>query len=336
MSKGGNSMIDRELYNHYRLHQEGTFTFGEYDAFRCQGAVYCIVPVESMEEEEIWEGKQLADFLLNSGFYSVAEIVPTRSQQLVVWNNGSPFILIRFPKSAPAMINDGKEAAILHQTGKRLPFSIYKKNRVGQWKEFWGARLDQLESWRGERMKENPKSGFEKDFIHTFPYFLGLTENAIQYIVDAELDNGNNGQLISTICYERFNKDQLRHYQGIRIPVKFVVDHPARDIAEWIRHQFWNEKDSNYREVVNFLNEYKRVEPLSPFFYTLVFGRLLFPVNYFECIEGFYSSESEADKQKYKSKFYEILARTTDYEQFLGGFAYNLGIEQIPKVAWLG
>ncbi|MCJ7991147.1 hypothetical protein MUB15_20735 [Priestia sp. OVS21] len=59
--------------------------------------------------------------------------------------------------------------------------------------------------WYG-RLRALPNQEMEKRFLETFPYYLGLTENAIQYLVDTEIDDLPRSVDAATICHHRFGQ----------------------------------------------------------------------------------------------------------------------------------
>ncbi len=81
----------------------------------------------------------------------------------------------------------------------------------------------------------SPLEPFEKKMIEAFPYYSGLAENAIQYLVDTELDDNPGAEDSGTICHQRMERDTWSEESLIRIPGDWVFDHAARDIAEYMR-----------------------------------------------------------------------------------------------------
>ena len=64
-----------------------------------------------------------------------------------------------------------------------------KISRIGQWKNLWEKRIDQMEKvWKG-MMQHEPVNEFDRMFFESFPYYMAIAENAIQYLVDTELDD---------------------------------------------------------------------------------------------------------------------------------------------------
>ena len=93
--------------------------------------------------------------------------------------------------------------------------------------------------WNG-LLFQTPEDEFERMFIDSFPYYIGLTENAIQYLVDTEIDDEPMETDSGTVCHERFSKrhgGQLNNYM-IKNPFDWVFDHRSRDLAEWTRERY--------------------------------------------------------------------------------------------------
>ena len=53
-------------------------------------------------------------------------------------------------------------------------------------------------------IQDQPVDEFERRFVESYPYYSALTENAIQYLVDTELDEDPKAEDAGTICHERF------------------------------------------------------------------------------------------------------------------------------------
>jgi spore coat protein YutH len=142
-----------------------------------------------------------------------------------------------------------------------------------------------------------------------------------------------------TICFRRFPYEQ--NVESILTPDGWVYDHPARDISEWIRALYWQEAGTAdvYRKMTTFLNDYERIKPLTISCWRLIYGRLLFPLHYFEAIEGYYMSKNEHEKNKHKEQLVTIIGQTTNYERFLKDFYKSLGLPvgklAIPQPEWL-
>ncbi|WP_078544216.1 spore coat putative kinase YutH [Litchfieldia alkalitelluris] len=311
--------MESEISEQYGLQIRKTEKFGNYKAFRNRNILYTIVPVEVLEQEEIYELKQLSDFMVQKGENRVALMVPTKDGKLITTLNEKPSILLRMPRQSNHRTQlTAKELALFHLNGRSFPYRLTKCNRIGQWKGLWEKRLDQMELFWNERVKQHPSNDFEKRFIESFPYYIGLTENAIQYLVDTEIDDHPGLIDSATVCHQKLKVEQWRDSYKAEIPIQWVFDHASRDLAEYIRDCYFNSSQRvDLKMIERFLTEYQNVSPTSSFFLRLMYARLLFPVHYFESIEGYYLTNSEVQKMTYENQLNSILKDSRDYEYFL-------------------
>jgi spore coat protein YutH len=330
-------MVRKVIYDLYGLRADRIEKNGCYDTFINRNYLYFIVPTANITEEELMELQQMSSYMSSKGDSTVAAFVPTRTGTVIAQVREQPIVILRsYIQPYARTINMGKELAKFHQRGRTYPYPVNQCNRIGQWKELWGKRLDQMEMfWRG-KVQMRPENNFEKLFVESFPYYLGLTENAIQYLVDTELDDQPQAVDSATICHQRFTDRVWQH--GAKLPTDWVYDHCSRDLAEWVRHFYLANQSVETRTLRNFFQEYQRVTPLTTFSWRLIYSRLLFPLHYFECIEGYYLAQEE-EKKMYEEKLLHILNHSREYEKFLAKFYDLVGLPvnrfNLPKIKWL-
>lgn len=95
---------------------------------------------------------------------------------------------------------------------------------------------------------------------------------------------------------------------------------------------------SDDEQIRHFFREYERLTPLSAFAWRLIYARLVFPLHYFECIEGYYSTNKEEERHGREQTLRIILANTRNYEQFLATFYDRLELVRrfrLPTIKWL-
>lgn len=330
-------MVKKTIEEHYGLTVLQFFKHGHFNAFRTRRSICLIIPVSNFEEDELIEMYQMSLHLLEKKERNIAMFVQANDGTLSFEHENVSYSILQIPfySSEPRELITGKSLAKFHQRGRTFAYPVTKTNRIGKWKELWEKRLDQLEMfWRGKTYAK-PLESFDQQFIESFPYFVGLCENAIQYLVDTELDDHPYPIDSATICHHRFHSDI---YKGIncKLPTEWVYDHASRDLAEYIRHSFLTEQ----RGIDGaFLDEYDRTTPLSPFFWRLLYSRLLFPVHYFECIENYYLSQNEDERHSYEKQLQSILNQTDAYEQLLASFSSGLSMRtrkiRLPNIHWL-
>lgn len=309
-----------------------------YYTFMCQNERYILVPVRHRTEAEMSELYQMAVYLAAKGDLSVATIVPTKQGKLVADGGGQRVALFRIPfqlytRTAPI----GKELAKLHAYGRSFPSKVVHCNRIGQWKELWGQRLDQMELFWKEKLQQKREDEFTDLFIESFSYYVGLTENAIQYVADTELDEQPYTVDAATVCHERLPQTLWAGGKEMKLPTDWVYDHCARDLAEWVR-ALYVKGAADEEQLQRFFRDYERVTPLSAFSWRLLYARLLFLLHYFECVEGYYLTESEQEKQQYAQMLRSLVDRSQEYETFLASFYERLELAkrfQLPIIRWL-
>lgn len=324
------------IESNYDLKVIQIFEHGTYKTFRTRRHMGLIVPVSHLDNEELYEMYQMGQHLLNKKERNVAMFILTKHRNLTFEFEKNKYVLLQVPFYVHPLQSQslGRNLAQFHQNGRSLPVQLTKMNRIGKWKVLWERRVDQMEVfWKG-KIGTKILQPFEQMFIESFPYYLGLSENAIQYLVDTELDE--EPQLIdsATICHHRFTSKAWSDIQ-YKIPTEWVFDHAGRDIAEYIRDQFLNH---NRSFDAAFVEDYNRTTPLSPFFWRLIYSRLIFPLHYFECIENYYLSPEES-REFYEEKLKQILKESSDYEQFLSSLSSFLTMKTrriyLPKLTWL-
>lgn len=331
--------MKKTIREQYGLQVYDLFKAGRYEAFRTQNSVCCIVPVSSFEDEELYELYYMSQFLQEKGDPHVAAFLLTKDNGLYFEEKSVRYSICRSNLSQKrAASSPGRELARFHQKARAFPYSITKVNRIGQWKHLWEKRLDQLEGfWRG-KVQAHPLDPFEKLFIESFPYYLGLAENAIQYLVDTELDDHPQPIDAATISHNRFSAGLWQGEHPMKMPTDWIFDHCSRDIAEHLRHEFHHRQAEMREEGFRFLEEYDRTTPLSSFSWRLLYSRLLFPLHYFECIEEYYLS-NEAGKKEAETRLKKMLKDSNKYEEFLSAYSSMLSIRtrkiNLPAISWL-
>jgi spore coat protein YutH len=329
--KRGGEKVNKELEQQYGLRVQRIEKRERDMTFIQDNMLYIMAPttISEMELQELW---QMGAYLLMKGDHTVASLVPTRSGNMIGKVNGEAITLWKVSAHTRDQ-NMAKELAKFHQRGRTYPYLVQFHKRIGDWKDLWSHRLDQLEQFWRSKVQEHPKNAFEKQFVESFPYYLGLTENAIQYLVDTELDDFPQPVDSATFCHHRFRADAMI----VKVPLNWVYDHCARDLSEWIREQWLQSNDD--ATIHSFLHDYERMSPLSRFAWRLMYARLLFPLHYFECVEGYYLAKDEKERKGYETQLRNILKKANEYERCLARFHELLEHRatnfRLPSIRWL-
>lgn len=181
-------------------------------------------------------------------------------------------------------------------------FCFFKKVEINQknnWALLWKEKVDYYE-------KESIRI-VNVEFRRFFPYYIGLSENAIKYYSE------NNGNYTVCFSHNRLN-DSIYFY----CPNNIIIDCISRDIAEYIKYSFFK-KNLNMLELEKIINEISLTRDDA----ILLFSRLLFPTYFFDCIE-------------LKSNFELYFSKINQYEELLNKvFVLLNNIYDIPKIEWL-
>ncbi|RDW18711.1 hypothetical protein CWR48_10330 [Oceanobacillus arenosus] len=224
----------------------------------------------------------------------------------------------------------GKALATFHQLGSNYRYEPKNISSYGAWKELWIDKLTVFETKIEQEAKLHP-TAYYRLLMDSFPYIIGLSENAIQYIQESDQDQRFHQVDQGTITFKRY-VNQL--HEPIIWSEDLVYDHPVRDIAEYIRHQFLTNEPNE--KVTSFLLDYQELRPLSVFSWRLIYGRLLYPIPIFDLIARGFVSEGFDQLYIDLVNFFE---QQTIYENRLRGFFQSVGVDtdtwDIPVIQWL-
>ncbi len=297
------------------------------NSFRAGGYKFQLAYPYDQTEEDLFERMQMANHLHAKGEKGV--LIPLQSKEGKFLNpdDGRQLLILGMATSIDqSNPSQGRELAGFHYRGRDVAYRFTKLNRLGQWKSLWEKRTDQLERFWQSKLLVQPQNEFEKLFIDCFPYYLGLMENAIQYLVDSELETADQGQEAATICYERFNEESFHNGKNA---LDWLLDHPSRDLAEWVRGEYFQKPNTYHYFVRDFMQDYMQALPMSPGGVRLLYARLLFPVQFFEIVESYYTTESEGEKKLYEDQLGADFDNSHYYERFLKNFFEIAGIPQM-------
>ncbi|OKO91354.1 Spore coat protein S [Geobacillus proteiniphilus] len=311
---------------------------GMHTAFWHKQERFLIIPADGRSEAEMEERQQMSRYLRAKGVDGVGELVKTTSGTYIAPYNGQPLALVRAPLPAARFRSLGRELAVMHECGRTCPWPIVACRRIGQWRELWAKRIDQMEAFWSSKLASGPSSPFDRLFIESFPYYLGMAENAVQYVADTELDEEPVGVDCAAFCHERLPEAGWVDGMEAKLPTDWVYDHCARDLAEWVRHLYQRHGMRCRRAVRQFFQDYGHLTALSPFAWRLIYARLLFPLPYFECVEAYYTASDENEQARHEDALRRLLERSHEYERFLASFAKIVGISgriRLPAVEWL-
>jgi len=291
--------------------------------------LYLLRDLSQFHHPDLRELQYYSEALFRRG-ESVAYIVPTKTNETTakIADNSVVLLLLNHPDRP--LRTDGKTLAHFHQVGTALlSESPSRHYLLSGWRDFWAKRIDDLSMKWNDVEQKNVPSDYETLFLEIFPYFSGRAENAIQYVTDLFIDVPVTDQPV--IAHHRFNEECWRLDGFFSItPDQWVIDHPARDLAEWMRRALLQNRSTS--DIFAFVDQYVSQRVLSVSGLGLIFSRLLYPLLFIENAEAFF--DGRADEQKALAALHELLEQTDREERFLAAFGKRY-MKTLPRIDWL-
>ena len=333
-------VFQKLLKQHYGIDAMESSPIGHYQSCKDEQQRYLLIPVQQKDEEVILELEQIVQHLKRTGDRNVSTFITTKEQKHVVEFDSNQYCVLSCSENhGRSLTRIGRKLAKFHYRGRSISFPVEKITRIGQWKSLWEKRIDQMEKAWNEMIRHDPENEFDAMFFESFPYYMAIAENAIQYLVDTELDDDPKEIDYGTVCHIRFSNHTWGDEIIMKNPFDWVLDHCSRDMAEWTRERYFYNYRTFEPEVLRFYEEYQSVQSLSSFSWRLLYARLLFPIHYVECIENYYSSQSEQEQRMLTERLEKFLQGSNDYEKFLGNFFQIVSApvrkQNIPVLDWL-
>ncbi|MDY0393174.1 hypothetical protein ACFSMW_00235 [Virgibacillus halophilus] len=300
-----------------------TFTDGTY--------LYFFLP-SSGEGAVDMEQATLAYYLQERQYEQTALPIPKQDGGWYVTIAGRQCLVMRVNTPARDAIQKmGSTLACFHQASEGYSFMPQEISSYGQWGNLWTNKLTMFEQ-HAEKAAQQYPSDFYRLVMDILPYVIGRSENAIQYMKETESDPRYHQGDRGVIGFRRFSADA---FTPVIWPHELVYDHPCRDIAEYLRTSFLY--SSNDRECREFLEDYQSVRRLSVFGMRMLYARLIFPADLFDCLEEGLAAKEE---KLFPFRQLEYLVEKQEmYERKLAGLFRILGIDeeqlQIPVLHWL-
>lgn len=218
------------------------------------------------------------------------QIVPNKDNSLITMYRDKKYILMmeNFAHDRDFDYLDILETNIVADNNKT-------KNN---WDNLWKVKVDYFEMF-----VENNLNKYEQ-LNKYYNYFIGMAENAIAYYKNAKELETKNLNDKSVISHKRIEKNYT--FKDLYNPLFLIIDHPSRDLAEYLKMLFWNNK-YNRNILLNCLNNTK----LSNFGAYVLLARMMYPSFFFDNFEKLINNQVNVDE------IYKIVNRMEEYEQYL-------------------
>lgn len=181
------------------------------------------------------------------------------------------------------------------------------------WEILWANKIDYFEMQVHENAKKYPL------IRESFDYFIGLSENAISYLVNTKREVSPTIYDMKVISHNSLNN-------SFYDPSNIILDHKARDVAEYIKMSFFNNNLNIFKE----LEEYFHYNYYSIYGIRVLFARILYPSFYFDLYDGIISGKND------EKQLNMIIDKINDYEIYLYNvYLFLKRFYDIPMVDWL-
>ncbi|GLY09554.1 spore coat putative kinase YutH [Pseudobacillus badius] len=326
------------LLKHFQVEAERVPFQSKEICYESNGLLYHIIDATDKEQQYLYELHQMAQHMVRQGEKRTAVFLRARNGRFLVTEEERDFVVLVSSRPAPMRAFTGERLARFHLRGQSLLLQVQSASELGSWRASWEQRLEKIEKSANGLLKEQDDP-FARLIVESFPYYMGLTENALQYVADTEIDEAPQQWDLGTICHRSFSEKSWLREPAVHQPFNWVFDYAARDIAEWIRSEYWQGALFYRTRFIDFIRQYEQVRPLSPFAWRLIYARLLFPAHYFECIERYFAKGSLHIKKENEEKLKKYLANSREYEEFLAFFYDRAGVSSrrwnMPAIHWL-
>lgn len=243
----------------------------------------------------------------------VHEIIMNKDKQIITIINDVPYILLKLCryKNERVFLND-----INYIQNMTFNIEFDKSLLRNDWVKLWSDKIDYYEYQISQLGKKYPI------LCDSLSYFIGLGENAISYIINNTKENNGSSPIVSHKRI-RINDGSFEFYN----PLNLIIDSKVRDVAEYIKNCFVNDKLDFYE-----IKSYFNVSNFTQDEYMLLFSRLLFPTFYFDIYDEIINNNFNEER------IIKIIEKTYEYEDTLFNIYKFIVYEkkvQLEPIEWI-
>ncbi|MFB1051167.1 hypothetical protein [Paraliobacillus sp. JSM ZJ581] len=302
---------------------------GDRQAYYVEGYYYFIIPTDDIEHVHM-EQSWFANHLIEQDYLRIAKPIKNIQGVYISEENDQNYIALQAMKHPYETLDTPTRLATFHSIGKNYAYLPSYANAYGEWQNLWEQKIKLYEAYYQSQLQVRPVTRYQRLLVDTFPYIIGVTENAIQYLNESNLETRFTLSDQGCIAFKRYT-NQLE--QPFILSNQFIYDHPVRDVAEYIRPYFL--KKDGHKEVVHFLEKYEDIAPLSIFSWRLLYARLILPIHLFDFID---QAIEESNSEETYFAYRKLLDNQHNYETHLKSFFQNNRIDpfknQIYELDW--
>ena len=243
----------------------------------------------------------------------VNEIINNSTNTIITYIHQIPYILMKVSVNInkPICLSEISYLSNIH-----IPYQ--KELMRSNWANLWSSKIDYLEYHHEQNYQKYPI------LSSCFNYFIGLSENAISYLNQTIFNMKPERSDIGVISHDTFLLDDTIY--SLYDPQNIIIDHKARDLAEYIKLSFFRDNYSIFDE----LDEYFQHNYFSIYGIHLLMARILYPSFYFEAYDAV------VNHLENESSILKITSRINEYQNYLADvWKYFHKYYHIKDIEWL-
>ena len=284
------------MYYYYNFDLDEVIEEANYTSFRYYGEDFYFV-FFNRTEEELKDILMVCNELKTRGF-RVHDFIINREGKILTKVAEKYYILFKLNAKKDENINfitlaENSNKLKLNRANSKL----YRNN----WGDLWSKKIDYFEY----QIKELGKD--KQVIINSFSYYVGLAENAISYVNKINKVLGISEYDNITLAHRRifYPNTNLNYFN----PLSFIFDLEVRDVAEYLKIEFFNNEDS---------------------LLDLLYARLLYPTYYFDAYEDVMNNNTD------ENKIIKIINKVNEYETFLKDAYEEISkYTNLEKIDWI-
>ncbi len=276
----------------------------------------------NIELEEVDDGDELTSFYYYGNLYIFVVTIRSKKEldeiiscsEELQQKNVKSYSLIK-NKDGKSYVNIGEEVYVLLKIDEFYKkevdivkmIEINKKTLLNKtskgmyknlWGKLWSEKIDYFEY-------QVSQLGKDKEIIlDSISYYIGLAENAISIVNKMNSNFKDKTECRVCLCHRRIYQPnyELNYYN----PLSYIFDLEIRDIAEYIKSQFYKGNDALLD-----LSTYLKCVKLCEYEYNMLFARILYPSQYFDLYE-----KVMIDNEN-QNILISIIAKIEEFEEFI-------------------
>lgn len=259
------------------------------------------------KENTLPELQVLSYYLFQNGI-PCHQIIPNINNELITVINNNRYILLQiFVENRAITVDDIVSFGDLYIDGNH--FRSLVKN---DWYNMWMQKIDYFEYQISQFGRRYPL------LEQSSSYYVGLAENSISFLSNNVL--GIDDRL--SVSHRRIGNSGLVELYN---PLNFLLDSKVRDLAEYIKNNFFYGKYS----ISKAIDDIKKFN-LNKGQYILLYSRLLFPSYYFDKFEEIVFENRD------ENELLKVISKNISYKIFLQEI-YNIFIKNfnIQPIEWI-